>query len=144
MVSICVRGPGTGGSSRRSEQCCDNRRAGTAVSGRCRLGLVNPLTGEGMLHALVSGSLAGAAAAGGGGAHAANTYRRTLHARLGGHHSLIGRAVPLLNRPGIIDLGVRACRRDPAMFDRLVRIGLGTEPLSAIGMLRLLSALRVR
>ena len=45
--------------------------------------LINPLTGEGIFYAVLSGALAGAAAAHGGDAGAA--YRRALHARLGRH-----------------------------------------------------------
>lgn len=91
--------------------------AGDAMS------LINPLTGEGIFYALLSGRLAGVAAVGGG--DAGRTYDAALRAELGQHlrhTSLLARAT---RRPGVVDAGVAASGRSPAAFDTLVELGLG-------------------
>ncbi|GGQ41137.1 NAD(P)/FAD-dependent oxidoreductase [Couchioplanes azureus] len=88
------------------------------------LSLINPFTGEGIFYAVLSGALAGTAAAGGP-ERAAARYTRAVRERLGRHlrHS---RAAALLTRqPRVVDAAVRAARRDGAVFDRMVDLGLG-------------------
>ncbi|AGL20978.1 geranylgeranyl reductase [Actinoplanes sp. N902-109] len=88
------------------------------------LSLINPFTGEGIFYAVLSGSLAGAAAAAGP-SSAATRYTAALKARLGRHlrHSRI--ATLLTRQPSVVDAAVRAARRDGAVFHRMVELGLG-------------------
>ena len=95
------------------------------------LSLINPLTGEGIFYAVLSGRLAGAAAVGAidpGACYAAG-LRRELGRHLR-HTTLLAR---LTSRTGVVDAGVAACARSPAAFDALVEVGLGrgliTRPL---------------
>lgn len=84
--------------------------------------LVNPLTGEGIWYAVLSGMLAGRAAVGCGDPGA--RYRADLRGHLGRHT----RDVRLLSRlgrtPSLVDAGVRAAATDQATFDALVELGL--------------------
>jgi geranylgeranyl reductase family protein len=101
------------------------------------LSLVNPLTGEGIFYAVLSGALAGEAAAEYGaaaareGADAASRYAQALRHRLGRHlrHSRV--AAALSHRRWIVDAAVRAAQRDERVFDTLVELGLGDGLLSA-------------
>jgi geranylgeranyl reductase family protein len=92
------------------------------------LSLINPFTGEGIFYAVLSGSLAGAAAA-----HADSPARRYLAAlrhRLGRHlrHS---RAAALLGgQKWIVDAAVRAAAKDQRVFDSLIELGLGDGRLT--------------
>lgn len=88
------------------------------------LSLINPFTGEGIFYAVLSGSLAGAAAAGGGD-RAARTYRDALHHRLGRHLRHSSFAARLTRRPRMVDAAVRAADHDRAVFTRVVDLGLG-------------------
>jgi flavin-dependent dehydrogenase len=88
------------------------------------LSLVNPFTGEGIFYAVLSGALAGAAAAAGPGGVAAR-YTSALRRRLGRHLRHSGLAARLTRRPAVVDAAVRAARRDAAVFDRMVDLGLG-------------------
>jgi flavin-dependent dehydrogenase len=92
--------------------------AGDAMS------LINPFTGEGIFYAVLSGALAGAAAAAGPD-RAAARYTSALRRRLGRHLRHSGLAARLTRRPAVVDAAVRAARRDGAVFDRLVDLGLG-------------------
>lgn len=95
------------------------------------LSLINPLTGEGIFYAVLSGRLAGAAAvtAADPGAAYAAALRRELGRHLR-HTTLLARVTA---RPGMVDAGVAACGRSPGAFDALVEVGLGrglvTRPL---------------
>lgn len=84
--------------------------------------LVNPLTGEGIWYAVLSGMLAGQAAVGTD--DPGSRYRGELHRHLGRHT----RHVRLLSRvgrtAGLVDAGVRAAAADQATFDHLVDLGL--------------------
>ena len=84
--------------------------------------LINPLTGEGIFYAVLSGALAGAAAASGAGAGAA--YRRALADRLGRHlrHSAV--ASRLSRWPVLVDAVFRAAAADQRVFDAVVALGL--------------------
>jgi menaquinone-9 beta-reductase len=85
--------------------------------------LVNPLTGEGVFYALLSGRLAGVAA--GLGATAGTAYRQGLRAELGRHLRHTTVMSRLTARPGVVEAGVAAARDDAVAFDALVELGLG-------------------
>ncbi|SNQ47922.1 Geranylgeranyl reductase family protein [Frankia canadensis] len=101
--------------------------------------LINPLTGEGIYYALLSGSLAGRAAVGVAQPTAAGRlYRRSLDAELGRHlrHTtllagLIGRSRTMM------DGAVRAARTRTELYDTLVEIGLGRGTIPASSLTRL-------
>lgn len=105
--------------------------AGRVLLAGDALSLVNPLTGEGIFYALLSGRLAGAAAVGEG--DAGSAYSRALVRELGTHLRHTTLLTRLTQRPGIVDAGVLACSRSPGAFDALVEVGLGrgliTRPL---------------
>jgi geranylgeranyl reductase family protein len=85
--------------------------------------LVNPLTGEGLYYAVLSGALAGRAAVGAG--DPGRTYRALLQSELGRHlrHTTVASA--LARRRRVVDAGVAAARVDRGVFDALVELGLG-------------------
>ncbi len=93
------------------------------------LSLINPMTGEGIYYAVLSGACAGAAAVGGGDAGAA--YREALRRRLGRHLRHTTAATWLAMHPMVVDGALRGTRRDPAAFDALVELGLGQGLLTA-------------
>jgi geranylgeranyl reductase family protein len=98
------------------------------------LSLINPVTGEGIFYAVLSGSLAGEAAAAGP-RDAATRYGRLLRRRLGRHLRHSGYASALSRHPRFVDAAVRAAARDAAVFDRMVDLGLadGVFDLRTIG-----------
>ena len=96
--------------------------------------LVNPLTGEGIYYAVLSGGLAGAAALT---PDPARTYRRALRGRLGGHLRHTDLLARLTRRPWPLDLATAAAAANQDAFDRFVEIGLGAGKVDA----RLLVAL---
>ncbi len=93
--------------------------------------LINPLTGEGIFYALLSGRLAGACAVSPGDAGVA--YRAALHRELGRHLAHTTALARATANPRVLDAGVRAVKRSPAAMDALVDVGLGrgliTTPL---------------
>ena len=88
--------------------------------------LINPLTGEGIYYAVLSGALAGAAAVT---PDPARSYRRSLRHRLGRHLRHTDVLARLTRRPWLIDIATAAARDDRRAFDRLVEIGLGAGTL---------------
>jgi flavin-dependent dehydrogenase len=100
--------------------------------------LVNPLSGEGIYYALVSGRLAGAAAVTEPG-RALTVYERSLRAELGRHlrhAALAGRAIRTRR---VVEAGVGAAARSGRVFDALVELALargGITPALAGGLLR--------
>jgi geranylgeranyl reductase family protein len=88
--------------------------------------LINPLTGEGIYYAVLSGALAGAAAAT---PDPARSYRRSLRHRLGRHFRHTDVLARLTRRPWLADIATAAARDEPRAFDRLVEIGLGAGTL---------------
>jgi flavin-dependent dehydrogenase len=103
------------------------QRPGRVLLAGDALSLINPLTGEGIFYALLSGRLAGAAAvapgAGTGGAGAA--YAAALRAELGRHLRHTTLLARLTARPALVDAGVAAAARSPRAMDALVELGLG-------------------
>jgi geranylgeranyl reductase family protein len=88
--------------------------------------LINPLTGEGIYYAVLSGALAGAAATT---PDPARSYRRSLRHRLGTHFRHTDVLARLTRRPWPVDLATAAARDDRRAFDRLLDIGLGAGTL---------------
>ncbi|WP_380163506.1 NAD(P)/FAD-dependent oxidoreductase [Jannaschia sp. R86511] len=101
------------------------------------LSLVNPMTGEGLYYAVLSGACAGAAAVAAPGAGAGAAHRRMLRRRLGAHLRLTGAVAGLTARlPGVVPAGVLAAARHRSVFDDLVELGLGRGLLSVPTVLR--------
>jgi flavin-dependent dehydrogenase len=117
------------------------------------LGLVNPLTGEGIHAAVLSGALAGLAAAAALREDrpelAGRRYRAALRARFGRHQRHIGllaRATraPAAGRGGpgrgrrLVGAALVAAQHDQRVFDDLAELGLAEGPLTprvALGLL---------
>jgi geranylgeranyl reductase family protein len=97
------------------------------------LSLINPLTGEGIFYALLSGRLAGAAAV--TGTDAGTAYAQALAGELGRHLRHTSLLARLTARPALVDAGIAAAARSPRALDALVELGLGrgliTLPLGA-------------
>lgn len=102
-------------------------------------GLVNPLTGEGIYSAVVSGSLAATAALDDP-ARADRTYTAALKRRFGRQHRQLALLHPLMNSATVLAAVIRAGADDPRLFDRLLDVGLG----SAVFSLRDAGALALR
>ncbi len=100
-------------------------------------GLINPVTGEGIYYAVLSGALAGAAAVGGG--DPGRAYRRALRGALGTHFRHTDALAALSRRPGLLEAGLAAARDDQRVFDDVVELGLGDGrlgPRTAVRVLR--------
>ena len=108
--------------------------AGDAMS------LINPLTGEGIFYAVLSGALAGAAAVAPG--DPGRTYRGLLQATLGRHLRHTSALSRLLGVGRLVEAAVRAARDDQRAFDDLVEVGLGSGRLSAATLARTARRLR--
>ena len=93
-------------------------------------GLVNPLTGEGIYYALLSGRLAGEAAMRAGG-DPLTAYRRGVRTSLGRHLRTTDMLALAAQSPGFIDAAIDTAARRKEVFDLLVDVGLGagTVPL---------------
>ena len=98
-------------------------------------GLVNPMTGEGIFYATLTGLLAGRAAAGaiadGSPAAAGAAYRSAVRRRLSRHLRHTWTASQLTRRPRVVHAGISAATHDPAAFDGLVELGLGDGRITA-------------
>ncbi|MGY1604076.1 NAD(P)/FAD-dependent oxidoreductase [Geodermatophilus sp. SYSU D00815] len=92
-------------------------------------GLVNPLTGEGIFYAVLSGALAGQAAA--HGADAGRRLRTAVRTRLGAHFRSSTTASQLSRWPRLMDAAFRAAAADQRVFDDVVALGLGDGRLTA-------------
>jgi flavin-dependent dehydrogenase len=91
--------------------------------------LINPLTGEGIFYAVLSGALAGRAAR--RGADAGRAYRRALRDRLGRHLRHSSAAARLSAWPRLMDAAFRAAGADQRVFDDVVALGLADGLLTA-------------
>jgi flavin-dependent dehydrogenase len=91
--------------------------------------LVNPLTGEGIFYAVLSGALAGAASASGD--QAGQVLRRALDQRLGAHLRSSGAASQLSRWPVLMDAAVRAAVDQQRVFDDVVALGLADGRLTS-------------
>ncbi|HWC84390.1 MAG TPA: NAD(P)/FAD-dependent oxidoreductase [Pseudonocardiaceae bacterium] len=90
-------------------------------------GLINPITGEGICYAVLSGSLAGAAAVG---PRPAADYRKLLRDKLSGHLRHTDVLARLGRFPAVLDAGIGAARDSQRTFDTLVELGLGAGKLT--------------
>ena len=91
--------------------------------------LINPMTGEGIFYAVLSGALAGAASA--SGAQAGQLHRRLLRRRLGRHLRASTTASQLSRWPALMDAAVRAAQAEQRVFDDVVALGLADGRLTA-------------
>jgi geranylgeranyl reductase family protein len=100
--------------------------------------LINPLTGEGIYYALLSGSLAGYAAVAAT-ANPAGAYRAALDAELGRHlrHTRLLAGLAARHRP-LMDAAIQAAAGRTELYDELVEIGLGRGTIPAGALARLL------
>jgi geranylgeranyl reductase family protein len=99
--------------------------------------LVNPLTGEGIYYAVLSGVLAGQASAYGSGAGA--TLRARLRRELAAHHRAVSLASRLSAWPRLMDAAFGAAAADQRVFDDVVALGLADgrlTPRTLAGALR--------
>ena len=109
--------------------------------------LINPLTGEGIYYAVLSGRLAGTAAVTPGGAAAGAAFRRSLRSELGLHLATTSLLSRLSRSPDIFDAGLALASRDRASMDALVEVGLGRgtlPPALAFRLIRRAAPLGVR
>ncbi|WP_449064461.1 NAD(P)/FAD-dependent oxidoreductase [Planomonospora algeriensis] len=86
--------------------------------------LINPLTGEGIYYALLSGRLAGEAAVRAAG-DPLPAYRRALRGALGRHLRTTDVLARAARFPGFIDAAIAVASRRREVFDLLVEVGLG-------------------
>ncbi|MGB5952836.1 MAG: geranylgeranyl reductase family protein [Ornithinimicrobium sp.] len=92
--------------------------------------LVNPLTGEGIYYAVLTGALAGqvavSAALDPGGAYRANVRRQLL-----AHFRTTTTVSRLARSPSLLRFGLRAAAARQSVFDDVVEIGLGSGVVTA-------------
>jgi flavin-dependent dehydrogenase len=99
------------------------------------LSLVNPITGEGIHTAVLTGALAGIAAArtaregDPAGIDAGRAYRLGLRGAFGRHTRDVN-LLSRLARPRAVAAGVRGARGRQRVFDDLVEMGLADGPLT--------------
>jgi flavin-dependent dehydrogenase len=105
-------------------------------------GLINPLTGEGIYYAVLTGAAAGRAAGAavrdGRPDDAGRRYRRAVAPPLGVHLVNTALAARLSTLDPVVDAGVRASARSQGVFDDFVDLGLGGgrfTPRLAVGLL---------
>ncbi|HEX5878002.1 MAG TPA: geranylgeranyl reductase family protein [Actinomycetota bacterium] len=98
--------------------------------------LVNPLSGEGIYYALLSGRLAARAALTGPRDPVA-AYRRLLTRALGRHLRHAAVLAKAIHAPALAEAGLGAAAASPRLFDTLVELGLGQARITP----RLLAAL---
>jgi len=90
------------------------------------LSLVNPLTGEGIYYAVLSGALAGRAAVGRTASDdPGRAYRSAVQRELGRHLRHTNVVARLARHRPVVEAAVAAARRRQAVFDDLVELGLG-------------------
>ena len=95
-------------------------------------GLVNPLTGEGIYYAVLTGGVAGRIAARRARGYAVgpppdpgSEYRRAVQRLLRANLASTALAGRLASTPTVLSAGLRAADRHEAVFDDLVELGLG-------------------
>lgn len=102
--------------------------------------LINPITGEGIYYALLSGRLAASAAVRSP-TVALRGYRAMLHAALGGHLRSTRWLSSLAGRSGMLDHLVRASARSPATLELLADLAFGKGALTPMTTLTLTRSL---
>lgn len=103
--------------------------------------LINPMTGEGIYSAIVSGALAGRLAVTRPNT-AGRLYRAGLARRFGGQHRQLKALYPHINSRFVLDTIIRACERDRREFDRLLEVGLGDSRFTLRDIARFARAVR--
>jgi menaquinone-9 beta-reductase len=97
-------------------------------------GLVNPLTGEGIYYAVLTGLLAGSAAAtavaDSRSGDAGRRYAAAVAPHLRSHLLSTGLAARLTTADPVLDAGLRASAADQGVFDDLVELGLASGRLT--------------
>ncbi len=98
-------------------------------------GMVNPMTGEGIYYAVLTGLIAGRAAAAaldtGDIDHFADDYTAAVRAALGAHLRHSALAAKLCRNGPLLDAGVRAAEDNQQVFDDLVDLGLAGGKITA-------------
>ncbi|MEJ2579942.1 MAG: NAD(P)/FAD-dependent oxidoreductase [Kineosporiaceae bacterium] len=98
------------------------------------LGLINPLTGEGIHAAVRSGAIAGLAAAQqvhrGSPDRAAAVYRAGLHAALGRHLRHMAAVARMTGDVRVVSAGLQVAAEDQRIFDDFVDLGLADGALT--------------
>jgi flavin-dependent dehydrogenase len=102
--------------------------------------LINPITGEGIYYALLSGRLAASSAVRSPGGPLPG-YRAMLHAALGGHLRSTRWLSSLAGRSGMLDHLVRASARSPATLELLADLAFGKGTLTPMTTLTLARSL---
>ncbi len=97
--------------------------------------LINPITGEGIYYAVLSGSLAGRAAAratagDGDGSGAATLYRRAVRSHLSVHLLHTRLAAELVGRDALLLAALRASAASSRVFEDVVELGLARGRLT--------------
>jgi geranylgeranyl reductase family protein len=92
--------------------------------------LINPLSGEGIFYALLSGAIAGRLAVTTPPDHVGLRYRRALARRLGRHLAHTRVAAGLMDHRRLRAAGLRAAARSPAAFADLAELALGDGVLT--------------
>lgn len=93
--------------------------------------LINPLSGEGIFYALLSGALAGRLAVTAEPATVDRRYTAALRHRLGRHLRHTRIAARMLDVPALRSAGLRAAGRSPRAFGDLTELALGDGRLTA-------------
>ena len=119
--------------------------AGRVLLAGDALALVNPLTGEGIYYAVLSGALAGRVAVRQGRERSpavdpGSDYRRRIDAALGRHLRHTDLVSRLARHHLVVASGVTAASREPMVFDDLVELGLGRGLLTPRVLAGLLTA----
>lgn len=115
-------------------------RPATSARGRVLLagdaaGLINPITGEGIYYAVLSGALAGRAAAAGstageGPTGAGRRYQAALRQHLSTHLAHTRAASAVAGRDALLLAALRACARSPRVFEDVAELGLARGRLT--------------
>ena len=101
--------------------------------------LVNPLSGEGIATALLSGSLAGDCAV--SSREPARAYQVALARLLRRHLRQVRLASRLYASPAVVHRALRTADRSPRVFEELARLSVGAGHLSAGTLVRMLALL---
>ena len=104
------------------------------------LSLINPMSGEGIFYAVLSGQLAGRVAVAAAGEGAGRAYRAELRRALGAHLWHTSLAAAVARRASVVRTCVRGAAGDQMVFDDLVELGLGAGRITP----RLVRALLAR
>jgi geranylgeranyl reductase family protein len=91
--------------------------------------LINPLSGEGIIYALISGQLAGNAVASNP-KEAGSVYKANLHTRLSKHHLHVNTLARLTRFPQLVTRTINAASKDPHTLNKILELSLGEGSIS--------------